>query len=99
MLSITHKPDLLISCNLRTETDNSGIKKIKLDIKSIPFRPKLSTKVKDKNIRILKTCQHQNSFLEERLSKSKALLKQLKTELIKSSKIFIGILLYRKPFT
>jgi hypothetical protein len=57
----------------------------------IPVIPMLSIKLKDRNIKILKICQYQNSFLGERVSKSKALLKQLVTELIKSSKTFIGI--------
>ena len=88
-----------MSCNLLIVTETSGIKKIILDIIRTPLTPKLSIYVKDKNIKILKICQYQNSFRDERVSKSNALLKQFKTELIKSSKIFTAIILYRKPFT
>ena len=48
MVKSIHQPDLFMSCNLLIETAISGIKKIKLDINSIPLKPRLSIKVIDK---------------------------------------------------
>jgi len=96
ILGINQKPDLLTSCNLLTEIDKSGIMIIILNKKINPLIPKFSKKNKESIAKIWKSLKNQNSLRVDRVSKSKALLKQSITELIKSSKILFGIAIILK---
>ena len=96
ILGINQKPDLLTSCNLLTEIDKSGIMIIILNKKINPLIPKFSKKNKESIAKIWKSLKNQNSLRVDRVSKSKALLKQSITELIKSSKIFTVIAIILK---
>ena len=83
-----HNPLLFVSCNLLIDTDISGIKRNRLNVKLRPENKIVSRNVSDRNNRTLNNCQCQNSDLDDLPSKSKYLEKQITTEFMTSSKNF-----------
>ena len=81
-----HNPLLFVSCNLLIDTEISGIKRNRLNVKLRPENKIVSRNVSDRNNKTLNNCQCQNSDLDDLPSKSKYLEKQTTTEFMTSSK-------------
>ena len=81
-----HSPLLFVSCKyLLIDTEISGIKRNRLNVKLRPENKIVSRNVSDRNNKTLNNCQCQNSDLDDLPSKSKYLEKQIATEFMTSS--------------